>query len=137
MNAGDPGWAGLDPQTVQTVRGSLDMRARDDPDFWVLVGQTELEMYEALSRRGLAAIAERLARDFNALKQRVPSARMWGSVYDNAQFLLGFYAKRVQEAEVKAANDLVAVLRRLASTDRIPEPGSASGAPRVKTAGSA
>ena len=150
MNAGDPMWPGLDDACVEAVRSGLAIRARDDPNFWSVVGEIELRMYDALSRRDLAAVSDRLAQEFGALKQRVPAAKMWSTVHDNARFLLGLYAKRAllhsqspdgpatqaHQAEARAASDLLASLHRLAGGDQDPSAAQAVQERQV-TAGSA
>ncbi len=130
LSAGDPNWDGLDGAAVEAVRQALAAKLRDDPDFWSAVGVIELRMFEALAGRSLAAVRRDLAAEFEALGQRVPAARMWSSVYDNATFVLRLYMQRARDqahaasgrhaetwsAEVESADALLALLRRLSGT---------------------
>jgi hypothetical protein len=84
------------------------------PDFWSVVGQIELDMYESLGERALAKNLENLTSQFNATHARVQSAAMWAAVYDNATFVLSRYGRRASETEARAAADLRELLARLA-----------------------
>lgn len=143
MSAGDPDWPGLDATAVASVRQALSEKLRDDPDFWSAVGDIELRMFEALGTRTLAVERDGLVREFEALGQRVPAAKMWKSVYDNATFVLKLYVRRTTEYaqtapadiagksrnEADAADAVLDVLQRLSGGD-----GAARKA--VKTAAS-
>lgn len=54
LNAGRPGWKGLDAADVKVIRTSLADKVRDDPDFWSVISQTELRVYEAIAQGNLA-----------------------------------------------------------------------------------
>jgi hypothetical protein len=116
VHAGTPGWPGLSPLSVETVRNSLAAKVRDDPDFWSVVGETELRLYEALSGGTLATERAWIERALNDLARRVAATRLWGSVYDNAQFLLPKYAARASDDERHAADAILSLLARLAGT---------------------
>ena len=114
LNAGRPEWAGLAPELVGTVAASLDARAKVDPDFWSVVGQTELRLYEALSAGEVSKAQPRLEEAWRDLHARVGSDHLWRSVYDTAQFVLPKYAARVTASERDAAHQLLAVLAEFA-----------------------
>jgi hypothetical protein len=99
------------------LRKSLQARSATDPDFWSVVGETELDQYEALAARKLAPARAQLARAYEDLHKRVTATRMWGSVYDTACLVLPNYASRASGKERAAANELLALLRSFAHPD--------------------
>jgi hypothetical protein len=114
LNFGRRGWHGLDPDAVAAVRTSLETKARDDPDFWSILGQTELRLYQALASGELAKSRAALEQEYEELHARVSSARTWATVYDTARFVLPRYASRASATEKHAAEALLKRLRGLA-----------------------
>ncbi|MGA3090368.1 MAG: CHAT domain-containing protein [Terriglobales bacterium] len=110
LNAGGPSWKGLDAAIVEATRGSLETKNLDDPDFWSVVGQTELQLYEALAKGRLASAREALERGYQDLHRRVSAPWMWSSVYDTTEFVLQKYRRRASARENKAAERLLAGL---------------------------
>jgi tetratricopeptide (TPR) repeat protein len=117
LNAGKPGWTGLDPDSVEIVRNSLSAKVRTDPDFWSVVGETELQLYEALSRRDLSSNRTTIEQEFKDVYERVSAVNMWRSVYDNAEFVLPKYAARAAKDEKRAAGEVLSLLRRFAGVN--------------------
>jgi hypothetical protein len=97
------------------VRRSLASSAAAQPDFWSVVGQSELRVLEALAQGRLAAAGAALIGAFRDLKARVPAARMWDSVCSEARFTLVPYQAVASDAEAKAARQLLASLQELAT----------------------
>jgi hypothetical protein len=114
LNAGKPAWRSLDRDTARIVRQGLQARSATEPDFWSVVGETEIDQYEALAGRRLAAARKQLEKAYEDLHKRVTATRMWGSVYDTACLVLPNYASRATGKERAAANELLAQLRRFA-----------------------
>ena len=114
LNAGKRRWRSLDRETVRIVRKSLHAKSASDPDFWSVVGETELDQYEALAKRKLASARTQLDKAYEDLHKRVTATRMWASVYDTACLVLPNYAGRATGKERAAANELLAHLRRFA-----------------------
>jgi tetratricopeptide (TPR) repeat protein len=114
LHAGTRRWRALDRETASIVRKSLEARSAADPDFWSVVGETELDQYEALARRKLAPALRKLLRAYEDLHKRVTATRMWASVYDTACLVLPNYASRATGRERTAANELLAQLRDFA-----------------------
>jgi hypothetical protein len=110
LNAGRRGWKGVDPSIVDATRASLDAKNLADPDFWSVIGQTELQLYMALAAGRLASARESLGRGYQDLCRRVTAPWMWSSAYDTAQFVLRKYSTRASEQERKAAEDILASL---------------------------
>jgi hypothetical protein len=99
------------------VRHVLDVKTRDDPDFWSVAGQTELDVYEALAQRNLARKLAGIEAAYTDLYARLNTAWMWKSVYDTARFVLPKYATRAPAAEKTAARALLRILAGYAGTD--------------------
>ena len=118
LNAGQAGWSGLDSGAVAAVRHSLATQSRDAPDFWSVVGLTELRLYEALARSELAAELAAIEAEYAELHTRVSSVGMWGSVYDQLRFVLPKYADRAPVAEKRAAESLLKVVEGFAGPPR-------------------
>ena len=114
VGASEPGWAGFGAAAVTETRQSLTGRARDDPDFWSIVGLAELRVYEALARGELAVRLASIENEYNDLHLHVSAPWMWSSVLDQAQFVLPKYAARASAAEKKAALALLKLLQRFA-----------------------
>jgi hypothetical protein len=116
VDAGEPSWPGFDASAVAEVRDSLAAKTRDDPDFWSVVGVTELRLYEALAQRALAPILESIMAEYEALYERVSASSMWSSVYDQVRWVIPKYKLRVGATESDAAQSLIDRLAVLAST---------------------
>lgn len=108
LNAGRSGWKGLDTSMVESTRASLEAKSLADPDFWSVVGQTELQLYKTLAMGKLASTRETLEKGYQDLHKRVNAPWMWSSVYDTTQFVLQKYSKRASAKESKAAETLLA-----------------------------
>jgi hypothetical protein len=115
LNAGLPGWKGLDASIVESTRVSLEAKSQADPDFWSVVGQTELRLYMAVAAGKLASTLERLKKGYQEHHKRVSAPWMWSSVYDTTQFILQAYSARTSAKEGKAAGNLLAFLAAFAS----------------------
>ena len=113
LHAGKPRWRSLDKKTAKTLRASLKAKS-EDPDFWSVVGEAELDQYDALAQKKLASAHKKLNRAYQDLHKRVTATRMWASVYDTACLVLPNYASRTTGKERAAANDLLAQLRTFA-----------------------
>jgi hypothetical protein len=117
LHAGTPRWRSLDRETADILRKSLRARSATDPDFWSVVGETELDQYEALAAHKLAPARKQLSRAYEDLHKRVTATRMWASVYDTACLVLPNYAARATGKERAAANELLEQLRSFAHPD--------------------
>lgn len=88
---------------MKAAADSLSKAATDKPDFWSVVGQTELNMLAALAKGQLASAEPAFTTALRTLKARVPSLQMWDSVYKEAQFTLEPYIAMVDKAEKSVA----------------------------------
>ena len=101
----------LDDETLDVVRRSMSAVT---PDFWSVVGQTELDVYTSVSGGSLEANLTTITDSFREHFTRVSAPKMWGSVYDNATFVLTKYMSRAKEREAKAARMLLDALAKFA-----------------------
>ena len=101
----------VDDETIEAIRESMKSST---PDFWSVVGQTELDMYSAASRGSLASQLKELEKDFNRHHVQVASSRMWSSVLDNARFALEGYRARASSPEKAAVDRMLTHLEKLA-----------------------
>jgi tetratricopeptide (TPR) repeat protein len=123
--------AAMDPETLDPIRQSL---SSVPPEFWSVVGHTELDMYVAMSTGGLAQRVDQLVDDFRKHHERVDSRRMWGSVLDNATFVLSRYQRVASPEEQRAAARLLDALAIFAGRSAPAEQTAATGARRARGA---
>ncbi len=112
---GDKAWPGFGDEATAVVRESLQAKTRDDPDFFSMVGAIDVELYGVLARRELAAQGGGFANAYADLYTRVSSPALWGSVADQAEFVLVPYAAAVGGAEGAAASALLEALKGYAT----------------------
>jgi tetratricopeptide (TPR) repeat protein len=110
QHAGQPGWAGLDPEAVAKVRRCLLARTETEPDFWSWNGLLELQIFEAVAARKLAERRADLEAGLDDLHARVAARGWWSTVADQAAFVLGAYAEAGSAAERAAARGLLAIV---------------------------
>ena len=106
--------ASISEERLREVRESLQKAAAESPDFWSVVGQTELQILATLAICKLAAQAPALLDKMREHKTRVPSLVMWDSVYNEAQFTLEPYLEMADAAEKRAAQGLLEALKAMA-----------------------
>ena len=103
---------------MKAVSDSLHRAAADKPDFWSVVGQTELLVLAALASGQLAAALPGVVASLRELKARVPATTLWDSIYNEAQFTLEPYLLVAGTTEQHAAQSLLDTLKALASVER-------------------
>ncbi|MBE0546544.1 MAG: hypothetical protein IH627_02565, partial [Rubrivivax sp.] len=116
----DARWPGLDAARTQAARRSLLQRTQSDPDFWSAVGLVEIELYEALAQRRLAASGGAIADGYADIHARVSSAKPWRTVADQARFVLEPVLARTQGKERRAVADLLDILLAYAGPEASP-----------------
>ena len=103
------------------ARDALQKAATQQPDFWCVAGQSELQLLQALAQGELSRVAPGLMQDLQALKARVPAVKMWDSFYAQARFILEAYLERTGAADAtsaanrRAAENLMQTLQTLAT----------------------
>ncbi len=100
---------------MKAAADSMLQAATDSPDFWSVVGQSELMLLAALANGQLASAEPGLTTALRALKERVPAPMMWDSVYNEALFTLEPYTLMARPAEKHAAQSLLKTLKTLAA----------------------
>jgi tetratricopeptide (TPR) repeat protein len=113
LNAGTDGWKGLSADLLEATESCLKAKADTDPDFWSVLGQTELRVYQALARGKLASERAEIERAYADIQLRVSAVRKWDSVIDTASFVLPKYASRTSGSEKEAATGLLTYLEQL------------------------
>ena len=101
-------------ERIREVRESLQKAAAESPDFWSVVGQTELQILATLAAGKLAAEAPSLIDKLREHKARVPAIFLWDSVYNEAQFTLEPYLEVADAQEKIAAKSLLEALKAMA-----------------------
>lgn len=109
-HAGQARWPGLDATLVAQVQASLEAKARRDPDFWSVVGRTELQLLQAAAAGSVARSQAHVAAEFADLQRRVSAPTEWRSVYDTDRFVLDRYARHASATEQRACRELLAQL---------------------------
>jgi hypothetical protein len=115
LNAGDPGWAGFEEEPRLRQLRSLQAKHASDPDFWSSVALIETDLFHAMAQRQLAPSTERLLKAYDDLHRRVAARRYWGSVADQARFVLTPYQSKVDASEKRAAMSLLEALEGYAA----------------------
>ncbi|MBS0449023.1 MAG: CHAT domain-containing protein [Proteobacteria bacterium] len=106
----------IDPDRWKAVNDSIHKAAAEVPDFWSVVGQTELLALQALAQARLAAALPGIKAGFADLYARMPAKSKWDSVSNEAMFTLQPYeALAASPAERRAARELLATLAQHAS----------------------
>ena len=115
LHAGKPAWPGFEETGRLRQLHSLQAKHAADPDFWSSVALIETDLFHAMAQRQLAHSAERLRDAYTQLYQRVAAQRFWGSVADQARFVLTPYQRAVGAAEKHAAKALLDLLEGFAA----------------------
>lgn len=115
-HAGRPNWRGPTAEIMATTQALLSDRVSREPDFWSVVGVTELRLLAALAARDLATSASTLHAEFADLQGRVAAPSHWASVADQLNLVLPGYVARVKNRqEVQAAKALLAQVEGFAA----------------------
>ncbi len=100
----------LDEADVAAVRKSMQSVS---PDFWSVVGQTELKVFASMAAGQLSQDLVGLIADFGKHHERVSNSWMWSSVLDTATFVSSRYRRLANESEQAAADKLLGELESL------------------------
>ncbi|WP_085316912.1 CHAT domain-containing protein [Derxia lacustris] len=98
-------------QALAQLREALDDKMRIDPDFWGAVGQIEVELLAAVWNGELAQAEPKLVDSFARLKQRVTAPGSWGSVAEQADYVLGECYRSDRIVDEADARNAAAALR--------------------------
>ncbi|NHK98830.1 DUF7379 domain-containing protein [Rubrivivax benzoatilyticus] len=116
LHAADGDWPGPDPAAVAELRQALESRMAEQPEFWAAAGLVELDLLQALGHgddpaSGLGGRLPGLRSRYEDLRSRVPGPRHWGSVADQAEFLVLPWLRHRGPQTRDAAGELLALLR--------------------------
>jgi hypothetical protein len=120
LHAGTPKWKGLPPKLFEEARRSVREKNQSSPDFWSLVAEPELRLYEAVARNTLPKDLPAIERSFREVFKRSQGGTQWSSVSDTTRFVLDPYIARGQPAAKKAALAVLELIEHLAK----PKPGN-------------
>ncbi len=104
----------IDAVLLAELRQALVSKTQDDPDFWSVVGLTELRMFEALASARLHEEQTAIGAEFAALRDRVSAAGMWDSVFKQMEFLRQYAMAGSPAGERAAADAILRVLQEFA-----------------------
>jgi hypothetical protein len=102
------------PERWAAAQQSLAHALSEQPDFWSVVGQTELALLQALAQAQLASSVKQTLQSFTDLKARVQASASWDSVYTHARFTLAPYQTVATPPEQRAAQAVLEHLQALA-----------------------
>jgi len=98
----------------EAARRSVEAKNKKDPDFWSLVAEPELGLYEALLRGTIARQAPAIIRQLRDVHRRSQGAKEWSSVEDTFRFVLDPYLKRAKQRAANAARNVLAEFEKFA-----------------------
>jgi hypothetical protein len=104
----------IDAARFAAVGDALQRAATQAPDFWSVVGQTELLLLQALAEGRLAAAQAGAMASLLDLKGRVAAPLKWDSVANEARFTLVPYVAMAPPDEARAGRELMEALAGLA-----------------------
>lgn len=100
-------WKGFDRNRIDALRTAIAAVVQRDPDFWSVASQTELLIYEAISRRNLQSQLPQIVPALAHLHGRISAPRKWQSIHDQARLVVGRYAHVASGHEKEAARTLL------------------------------
>jgi len=103
LHAGERGWRGIEPHLMARIKENLTQQNQSSPEFWSIVGEIELDFYEAVGEGNLAKMGPSLEKRYADLYQRMHGGTEWGSVLDTASFVISNYLPRTSKPEAAAA----------------------------------
>ena len=115
LHGGIRRWKGLPKDLIDAVRDSVRAKNESDPDFWSLVAEPELQLYEAVAAGRLKkADLVTIEKSFREVFKRSQGGSQWRSVIDTLHFALDPCAARAAAPTKKALRDLLARIEETA-----------------------
>jgi tetratricopeptide (TPR) repeat protein len=109
--------ANWESQRISEATRAVEKAVQDDPNFFSIVAQSELDVLKALIRGDLRQIMNDIERSLCDLHRRIDTKMFWVWVHDDARFLLEPYAalprnpaNLADQAEAQAARKLLGIL---------------------------
>ena len=125
LNAGRTGWKPtVLASSFEKTRESLVRTNQNEPDFWSVVGQIDIDLFDAVARGALAPERAELEGRYRQLSLDVRGGddHDWASVHDTVVFVLARYGDRATPEERRAATRLVAAIEKLVAAEGTPRP---------------
>jgi hypothetical protein len=105
----------LDEDRIEIIRESFTRASNRQPNFWSLAGLIELDLFVALAKENLTDTLPGILGAYRQLKDCVSAPFLWDSVDAQARLVLEPYAKTADDAEAKAAQELLLAIKGYAS----------------------
>jgi CHAT domain-containing protein len=118
LNAGNARWKGVPAKLLAEARASLEKKNASRPDFWSLIAEGEIQLYEAVARGNLPARRTAIERAFKDVFKRSQGNTQWKSVLDTTRFVLEPYIAKANPKARKAAAGLLAQIESFVATSR-------------------
>jgi hypothetical protein len=106
LGAGKVRWSDV-AKLFREARASVQKRNASQPDFWSLIAEPEIELYEAVARGTLPSRRASIEKSLNDVYKRSQSGSQWRSVLDTTRFVLGPYIARATPKARKAAGSVL------------------------------
>jgi CHAT domain-containing protein len=110
----------VDASLFAEARESLRAKEAEGADFWSVVGESELELLEAIASRRLHQQKRAILNGYADLAKRMRGGLQWRSVYDTARFTLTAYRRQAlsakSAAEARAGAEILDFLKKLVVT---------------------
>jgi CHAT domain-containing protein len=108
----------------EDARRSVEAKNQHSPNFWTLIAEPELRLYEALVRGTIVKQAPAIVRAFRDVHRRSQSSAEWASVVDTLRFVLDPYLERATQKTGQAARKVLAEMMNLAKSETTEARGS-------------
>jgi hypothetical protein len=115
LNAGSARSKALSAKLVAEARASLEKKNASRPDFWSLIAEAEIQLYEAIARGNLPARRSAIERAFKDVFKRSQGSMQWRSVLDTTRFVLEPYLARAKPKATKAAAGVLDLIESFVS----------------------
>jgi CHAT domain-containing protein len=96
------------------ARRSIKAKNKQSPDFWTLVAEPQLRLYEGLLKATIIKEAPAVVRELRDVHRRSQGTAQWSSVEDTLRFVLDPYLKRAGKKAGHAARSVLAEIEKLA-----------------------
>ena len=108
----------LPSSVFEEARRSVEAKNKKDPDFWSLVAEPELRLYEALLGGTISRHAAAVVKQLRDVHRRSQGAKEWSSVEDTLRFVVDPYLKHATPKAGKAVRGVLAEIEKLARTSQ-------------------
>jgi hypothetical protein len=118
LNAGNARWSGLPAKLLAEARTSVEKKNASRPDFWSLIAEPEMKLYDAIARGNLPAHRAAIEKSLKDVFKRSQGSTQWKSVLDTTRFVLEPYVAKAKPKARKAAAGVLALIESFVATSR-------------------